>query len=106
MIAKARLKLIKSVAERNDKTRNEELRKTMQAKAQLEQQISAKLHAPSHSSDSDPQETVEWLEAWDQILNEESPERASYLRTALAERDRSAGLALPPTPYHQHESTY
>ena len=75
----------------------------MQAKAQLEQQISAKLHALSHSSDSDPQETVEWLEAWDQILNEESPERASYLLTALAERARSAGLALPPpsfnTPY-------
>src|SRR5499433_164267 len=75
----------------------------MQAKAQLEQQISAKLHAPSHSSDSDPQETVEWLEAWDQILNEESPERAAYLLTALTERARSAGLALPPpsfnTPY-------
>ncbi len=75
----------------------------MQAKAQLEQQISEKIYAPLHSSDSDPQETTEWLEAWDQILNEESPERASYLLTALTERARSAGLALPPpsfnTPY-------
>ena len=49
----------------------------MQAKAQLEQQIIAKLQAPLHSSDSDPQETFEWLEAWDQILNEESPQRAA-----------------------------
>src|SRR5215475_11632446 len=75
----------------------------MQAKAQLEQHISAKQHAPLHSSDGDPQETAEWLEAWDQILDEESPQRAAYLLTALTERARSAGLELPPpsfnTPY-------
>src|SRR5215470_3161094 len=81
----------------------EGLRKTMQAKAQLEQQISAQHTAPLHSSDSDPRETAEWLEAWDQILDEESPERAAYLLNALSERARSAGLAIPPasfnTPY-------
>src|SRR5262245_2909714 len=75
----------------------------MQAKAQLEQQIGAQRLAPSHSTDNDPQETAEWLEAWDQILDEESPQRAAYLLTALTERARSAGLALPPpsfnTPY-------
>jgi pyruvate dehydrogenase E1 component len=75
----------------------------MQAKAQLEQQIISKQQAPLHSSDSDPQETAEWLEAWDQILDEENPQRASYLLTALTERARSAGLELPPpsfnTPY-------
>src|SRR5215475_9995728 len=75
----------------------------MQAKAQLKQQIIAKQQAPLHSSDSDPQETAEWLEAWDQILDEESPHRAAYLLTALTERARSAGLELPPpsfnTPY-------
>jgi pyruvate dehydrogenase E1 component len=75
----------------------------MQAKAQLEQQISAQEHAPLHSSDSDPRETAEWLEAWDQILDEESPERAAYLLNALSERARSAGLAVPlpsfNTPY-------
>ena len=62
----------------------------MQAKAQLEQQIGAQQQAPLHSSDSDPRETAEWLEAWDQILNEESPERAAYLLNALSERARSA----------------
>src|SRR5262245_50803333 len=75
----------------------------MQAKAQLDQQIIAKQHASLHSSDGDPQETAEWLEAWDQILDEESPQRAAYLLTALTERARSAGLELPPlsfnTPY-------
>jgi len=75
----------------------------MQAKAQLEQQIIAEQQAPLHSSDSDPRETAEWLEAWDQILDEESPQRAAYLLTALTERARSAGLDLPPpsfnTPY-------
>ncbi|MGH9766091.1 MAG: pyruvate dehydrogenase (acetyl-transferring), homodimeric type [Blastocatellia bacterium] len=75
----------------------------MQAKAQLEQQISENLQIPTHSLDSDPRETAEWLEAWDQILDEESPRRAAYLLTALTERARSAGLAVPPpsfnTPY-------
>ena len=75
----------------------------MQAKAQLEQEIIARQQAPLHSSDSDPQETSEWIEAWDQILDEESPQRAAYLLTALTERARSAGLELPPpsfnTPY-------
>ncbi len=54
------------------------------------------------SSDSDPQETVEWIEAWDQILNQEGLERAAYLLHTLSSRASSAGLELPPkfnTPY-------
>ena len=53
------------------------------------------------SSDTDPQETVEWIEAWDQILNQ-GPERAAYLLHSLTARAHSAGLELPPkynTPY-------
>lgn len=72
----------------------------MQAKAQLEQQIITKQQAPLHTSDSDPRETAEWLEAWDQILNEASPQRAAYLLTALAERARSAGLNLSPSSFN------
>jgi pyruvate dehydrogenase E1 component len=71
----------------------------MQAKAQLEQQIAREL---SRNGDVDPQETAEWLEAWDQILDEESPERARYLLDKLSARARYAGLELPPqfnTPY-------
>lgn len=54
------------------------------------------------SLDSDPLETIEWLEAWDQILNEEGTERAAYLLHVLSERARSSGLDLLPqfnTPY-------
>ena len=72
----------------------------MQAKAKLEEQI--KNETPSTVADIDPQETSEWLEAWDQILNEENPQRASYLLNALTQRARAAGLNLPPrfnTPY-------
>jgi pyruvate dehydrogenase E1 component len=72
----------------------------MQAKAKLEEQI--KTETPSTVADIDPQETSEWLEAWDQILNEENPQRASYLLNALTQRARAAGLNLPPrfnTPY-------
>ena len=54
------------------------------------------------TSDSDPTETTEWIEAWDQILDEEGPDRAAYLLHTLASRSRAAGLDLPPkvsTPY-------
>src|SRR5262245_16292694 len=71
----------------------------MQAKAQLEQQIAPRL---TQTADTDPQETAEWLEAWDEILDQESPARAAYLLNKLTERARFAGLDLPTqlnTPY-------
>ncbi len=74
----------------------------MQAKAKLEEQIDEDAQAHPHTADVDPQETSEWLEAWDQILNEESPQRAAYLINTLEERARAAGVDLPPvfnTPY-------
>jgi pyruvate dehydrogenase E1 component len=74
----------------------------MQAKAQLEEQIKAAEQQPHTSADSDPQETAEWLEAWDQILDDDSPQRASYLLNTLSARARSAGLEIDPqfnTPY-------
>jgi pyruvate dehydrogenase E1 component len=74
----------------------------MQAKAKLEEHIDEGEQLPLHTADVDPQETSEWLEAWDQILNEESPHRVAYLLNMLAERARGAGLELAPqlnTPY-------
>jgi pyruvate dehydrogenase E1 component len=74
----------------------------MQAKAKLEELIDEGERLPLHTADNDPQETSEWLEAWDQILNEESPHRVAYLLNMLAERARGAGLELAPqlnTPY-------
>src|ERR1700683_4155064 len=52
--------------------------------------------------DLDPRETAEWLEALDQILDEEGPDRATYLLVRMSERARSAGADIPihlNTPY-------
>jgi len=54
------------------------------------------------TADADPTETVEWLEAWDQILDNDGGDRAAYLLNALAVRAQSAGVDLVPkvsTPY-------
>jgi pyruvate dehydrogenase E1 component len=78
----------------------------MQAKSKLNEEISAAdSEKPQHellTADTDPSETVEWLEAWDQILDDGGADRAAYLLNALSSRARSAGLDLPPkysTPY-------
>jgi pyruvate dehydrogenase E1 component len=74
----------------------------MQAKAQLEHQSNTYDHSSSQPADHDPQETAEWLEAWDQILDEDNPRRAIYLLNKLTERARFAGLNIPArfnTPY-------
>ncbi len=78
----------------------------MQAKAQLEAQIKAAealpAAAPTGLADSDPQETAEWLEAWEQILDDDSPQRASYMLNKLSTRARVAGMPIDAefnTPY-------
>src|SRR5262245_41774373 len=86
----------------------------MQARARIEEEIDKEKDVPHHTADSDPQETAEWLEAWDQILNEESSQRVAYLLNALRDRAIGAGLDLPPqflTPYcntirHEDEEPY
>ena len=52
--------------------------------------------------DLDPQETSEWLEALDQVMDEEGPDRAAFLLERLAQRARQNGADLPVqlnTPY-------
>jgi pyruvate dehydrogenase E1 component len=52
--------------------------------------------------DLDPQETAEWVEALDQVIDEEGPNRAAYLLEQLADRARVNGADLPAslnTPY-------
>ena len=74
----------------------------MQARAKLEEQIGENTNLSSHTVDPDPQETAEWLEAWDQILKEENPQRAINLLHILSDRARASGIRLPQrfnTPY-------
>ena len=52
--------------------------------------------------DANPQETGEWLEALEQIVEEEGPERASFLLKRLLERGANWGVTAPlsvNTPY-------
>src|SRR5437667_1587085 len=52
--------------------------------------------------DLDPQETSEWLQALDQVVEQAGPDRAAYLLDKLAQRARNFGVELPiqhNTPY-------
>jgi pyruvate dehydrogenase E1 component len=47
------------------------------------------------SPDVDPQETREWLEALDAVLEHEGPERAHFLLEKLVEKARRSGADIP-----------
>jgi len=52
--------------------------------------------------DADPQETREWLEAFDALVAHEGAERASFMLRKLVDRARERRVRLPPvlnTPY-------
>jgi pyruvate dehydrogenase E1 component len=52
--------------------------------------------------DLDPQETAEWLESLEQVIDQAGPDRAAYLLEQLTERARTEGADLPihlNTPY-------
>ncbi|MBK9315175.1 MAG: pyruvate dehydrogenase (acetyl-transferring), homodimeric type [Acidobacteria bacterium] len=73
----------------------------MQAKAKIEDEVLDQI-SPGSEVDTDPRETAEWLEAWDQILDEDSPQRATYLLKVLMDRADFAGIDVPSqfnTPY-------
>jgi len=45
--------------------------------------------------DTDPQETREWLEALDSVLEQEGPDRAHFLLEKLVDKARRAGAYIP-----------
>ena len=49
----------------------------------------------NNTPDIDPQETQEWLEALDSVLEHEGPERANYLISQLIDKAGLAGTDLP-----------
>ena len=49
----------------------------------------------SQTNDSDAQETREWLEALDSVMEQEGVERAHFLLEKLIARARGAGAYLP-----------
>ena len=50
----------------------------------------------SYLTDSDPEETREWLESLDGLLEEAGPDRARFLMLRLLERATAKRVALPP----------
>ena len=61
--------------------------------------LKAKVQAPD---DLDPQETSEWMEALDQVIDEVGPDRANYLLERLMEHAANLGVQPPlrwNTPY-------
>lgn len=74
----------------------------MQSSAILEEVVDENIENVKIVSDTDPQETSEWLEAWEQILSENNPARAAYLLNKLADQAQQHGVEIPArinTPY-------
>ncbi len=55
--------------------------------------------------DTDPLETMEWLESLDAVVRHETPERASFLLRHLEEHARDAGLLAAAVPYSAYRNT-
>ena len=49
----------------------------------------------SYLPDIDPEETAEWLESFDELLEHSGPSRARYLMLRLLERAGEQRVALP-----------
>src|SRR5689334_10896048 len=58
----------------------------------------ANMTADEKPRDADPQETREWLEALEAVLEREGPERAHFLLESLVEKARRSGSFLPFNP--------
>src|SRR5690606_36604709 len=55
--------------------------------------------------DVDQQETQEWLDALEAVLEEEGPERAHFLLQSLIEKGRRSGAHLPYTATTAYTNT-
>ncbi|HYW05101.1 MAG TPA: pyruvate dehydrogenase (acetyl-transferring), homodimeric type [Gammaproteobacteria bacterium] len=55
--------------------------------------------------DVDPQETGEWIEALEAVLEREGPERAHYLLETLIEKARRSGAFIPFSPNTAYVNT-
>src|SRR5438105_3221004 len=61
--------------------------------------------APAEPVESDQSELTEWLEAFDQIVEEEGPSRASELLAALSRRATEWGVEPPAQLYTPYKNT-
>jgi len=69
--------------------------------------VQASAH-PEHADDAedvDPQESAEWRDALDAVIEREGPERAHFLLELLIERSRRSGAYIPFSPYTAYVNT-
>ena len=59
----------------------------------------------AHGADGDPQETQEWIEALQAVLQRGGPERAHFLLEALQEKARLSGAYIPFSPNTAYVNT-
>jgi len=55
--------------------------------------------------DADPEETAEWLEAFDAVTSEQGPERSQFILSELHERARLLGANTQGLPYSAYRNT-
>ena len=55
--------------------------------------------------DVDPSETQDWIESFDQVLDEEGPERARFIAYKLLKRARQRHVGLPPLTQPRYINT-
>ena len=58
-----------------------------------------------HPADIDPQESAEWIEALEAVIERDGPERAHFLLQALQDKARRSGAYIPFTPNTAYVNT-
>ena len=56
---------------------------------------------PSQLPDIDPEETSEWVESLDGVIDERGAKRARYVMLRLLERARERQVGVPPADHHR-----
>ncbi len=62
-------------------------------------------HKQGPVSDPDPEETREWLEALEAVIEREGPQRAHHLLEALIDKSRRSGAYIPYSPNTAYVNT-
>ncbi len=63
----------------------------------ITQQVKKNFAAPISKDDIDPQETNEWIESLNSVIQNDGASRASYLLSKVIDQAYSSGLVLPDT---------
>ena len=63
------------------------------------------MNTTTETPDSDPEETSEWLDAFDELASVHGAERSQFILSAIQERARVLGVASKGLPYSAYRNT-